>query len=324
MPVLYFKFSLNLQESSNIVFMWSTEIQAFGNYLKIERGLSAHSLAGYVRDVNKFAQFIADSPLHAITPLDVEENHILDFFKVLHDLGIEASSQARCLSGLRSFFQFLCLEHPDFRDPSVHIKSPQKGRHLPDTLSFDEVERILESNDMSNPQGIRNRAMLEFLYGAGLRVSELVSLKLTDVFPDLGLIKVRGKGDKERLVPAGRDAFHYLQLYQEEVRAHSDCKKEAQNIVFLNRRGAALSRVMVFLICKDLAAKAGITKTISPHTFRHSFATHLIEGGADLRAVQEMLGHDSILTTEIYTHLDRAYLSQMIHDFHPLNQPKIK
>jgi integrase/recombinase XerD len=324
MPVLYFKFSLNLQEYSNIVFMWSAEIQAFGNYLKIERGLSAHSLSGYVRDVNKFAQFMADSPDHSLTPLELEENHILDFLKVLHDLGIEASSQARCLSGLRSFFQFLCLENPDFRDPSVHIKSPQKGRHLPDTLSFDEIEKILESNDMSNPQGIRNRAMLEFLYGAGLRVSELVSLKLTDVFPDLGLIKVRGKGDKERLVPAGRDAFHYLQLYQEEVRAHLNCKKEAQNIVFLNRRGGALSRVMVFLICKDLAAKAGIVKTISPHTFRHSFATHLIEGGADLRAVQEMLGHESILTTEIYTHLDRAYLSQMIHDFHPLNQPKIK
>jgi integrase/recombinase XerD len=320
MDVLYFKFNLNLQEYSNIVVMWSTEIQAFGNYLKIERGLSTHSLDGYVRDVTKFAQFIGDSGEQTLNPLDTRENHILDFFKILHDLGIEASSQARCLSGLRSFFQYLCLEHPDFRDPTVHIKSPQKGRHLPDTLSFDEIELILESNDMSNPQGIRNRAMLEFLYGAGLRVSELVSLKLTDIYEDLGLIKVRGKGDKERLVPAGRDAFHYLQLYIEEVRVYVDCKKDAQNIVFLNRRGSALSRVMVFLICKDLAAKAGIVKTISPHTFRHSFATHLIEGGADLRAVQEMLGHESILTTEIYTHLDRAYLSQMVHDFHPLNR----
>jgi integrase/recombinase XerD len=320
MDVLYFKFSLNLQEYSNIVFMWSTEIQAFGNYLKIERGLSAHSLDGYVRDVTKFAQFIADTAGQSINPLEIEENHILDFFKILHDLSIEASSQARCLSGLRSFFQFLCLENPDFRDPTVHIKSPQKGRNLPDTLSFDEIEKILELNDMSNAQGIRNRAMLEFLYGAGLRVSELVSLKLTDVYADLGLIKVRGKGDKERLVPAGRDAFRYLQLYLEEVRSHIDCKKEAQNIVFLNRRGASLSRVMVFIICKALAAKAGIVKTISPHTFRHSFATHLIEGGADLRAVQEMLGHESILTTEIYTHLDRAYLSQMVHDFHPLNR----
>jgi len=320
MDVLYFKFSLNLQEYSNIVFMWSTEIQAFGNYLKIERGLSAHSLDGYVRDVTKFAQFFVDSVGSSIRPEAVEENHILDYFKILHDLGIEASSQARCLSGLRSFFQYLSMENPDFRDPTIHIKSPQKGRHLPDTLSFDEIELILESNDMSNPQGIRNRAMLEFLYGAGLRVSELVSLKLTDVYSDLGLIKVRGKGDKERLVPAGRDAFRFLNLYLEEVRNHMDCKKEAQNVVFLNRRGAALSRVMVFIICKDLAAKAGITKTISPHTFRHSFATHLIEGGADLRAVQEMLGHESILTTEIYTHLDRAYLSQMVHDFHPLNR----
>jgi integrase/recombinase XerD len=320
MDVLYFKFSLNLQEYSNIAFMWSTEIQAFGNYLKIERGLSAHSNSGYVHDVSKFAQFLTDQKLDAMLPIEVQENHILDFFKVMHDLGIEASSQARSLSGLRSFFQFLTLENPDFRDPTVHIKSPQKGRHLPDILSFDEIELILDSNDMSNPQGIRNRAMLEFLYGAGLRVSELVSLKLTDIYADLGLIKVRGKGDKERLVPAGRDAFRYLNLYLEEVRNHMDCKKEAQNIVFLNRRGAALSRVMVFIICKELAAKAGITKTISPHTFRHSFATHLIEGGADLRAVQEMLGHESILTTEIYTHLDRAYLSQMVHDYHPLNR----
>lgn len=302
--------------------MWSTEIQAFGNYLKIERGLSPHSLAGYARDVNKFAQFVLDTYGQSIHPTAIEEKQILGFFKILHDLGIEASSQARCLSGLRSFFQFLCLENPELRDPSMHIKSPQKGRHLPDILSFDEIEKMLTSTDMSNPLGIRNRAMLEFLYGAGLRVSELISLKLTDVYADLGLIKVRGKGDKERLVPAGRDAFHYLQLYMVEVRAHIDCKKEAQNMVFLNRRGSALSRVMVFLICKDLAAKAGIMKTISPHTFRHSFATHLIEGGADLRAVQEMLGHESILTTEIYTHLDRAYLSQMVNDFHPLNKAK--
>ncbi len=300
--------------------MWSSEIQAFGNYLKIERGLSLHSNKGYVHDVEKFAQFLANTGPVGILPADVEENHILDFFKVLHDLGIEASSQARCLSGLRSFFQFLTLENPELRDPTVHIKSPQKGRHLPDTLSFDEIESILEANDMSTAQGIRNRAMFEFLYGAGLRVSELVNLKLTDIYADLGLIKVRGKGDKERLVPAGRDAFSYLNLYLGEVRNHIDCKKEAQNIVFLNRRGSGLSRVMVFLICKDIAAKAGILKTISPHTFRHSFATHLIEGGADLRAVQEMLGHESILTTEIYTHLDRGYLSQMVHDFHPLNR----
>jgi integrase/recombinase XerD len=239
---------------------------------------------------------------------------------VLHGLGIEASSQARCLSGLRSFFQFIGTENALISDPTTHMKSPQKGRHLPDTLSYDEIELILQANDLSTNEGVRNRAMIELLYGSGLRVSELVGLKLTDIYADLGLLKVRGKGDKERLVPIGREAFHYLNLYREQVRPSISLKKESHNVLFLNRRGAMLSRVMVFLICKDLAAKAGIQKSISPHTFRHSFATHLIEGGADLRAVQELLGHESILTTEIYTHLDRAYLSQMVQDFHPMNR----
>jgi len=220
------------------------------------------------------------------------------------------------------FFQFLQFEGRISADPTVHIKSPQKGRKLPDTLSYDEITAILEAADLSTNEGLRNRAMLEFLYGAGLRVSELIHLKLTDVYQDIGFIKVVGKGDKERLVPAGRDAFHYLNVYLEHIRPQIPVKKAAMNVVFLNRRGSALSRVMVFLICKDLAAKAGINKTISPHTFRHSFATHLIEGGADLRAVQEMLGHESILTTEIYTHVDRAFLSQMVRDFHPMSGPK--
>jgi integrase/recombinase XerD len=244
----------------------------------------------------------------------------MSFFKDLHNLGIEASTQARCLSGIRSFFQFLIFEEILSSDPSVHLKSPQKARKLPDTLSYDEILRILDQNDLATKEGLRNRAMLEMLYGAGMRVSELIQLKLTDVYEDLGFLKVRGKGDKERLVPAGRDAFYYLKLYVETVRSTVSVKNEALNFVFLNRRGGALSRVMVFLICKDLAEKAQITKSISPHTFRHSFATHLIEGGADLRAVQEMLGHESILTTEIYTHLDRAYLSQIVQDFHPLNK----
>jgi integrase/recombinase XerD len=252
--------------------------------------------------------------------LDVKENQILDFLKDLHSLGIEASTQSRCLSGIRSFFQYLVFEGKIPMDPTVHIKSPQKGRKLPDTLSFDEINLILQANDMSTNEGVRNRTMLEFLYGAGLRVSELVGLKLTDVYIENGFIKVCGKGDKERLVPAGRDAFTYLKLYLAHIRPQIPIKKSAVNYVFLNRRGSPLSRVMVFIICKDLAQKAGIQKTISPHTFRHSFATHLIEGGADLRAVQEMLGHESILTTEIYTHLDRAYLSQMVRDFHPLNK----
>jgi integrase/recombinase XerD len=205
------------------------------------------------------------------------------------------------------------------QDPTFHIKSPQKSRKLPDTLSFHEIEAILEQNDMGSPEGVRNRAMLELLYGAGMRVSELINVKITDVYEDVGVIKVKGKGDKERLVPAGKDAFQYLKLYLESVRSKVPVKKEALNIVFVNRRGGQLSRVMVFYIIKDLVEKAGINKVISPHTFRHSFATHLIEGGADLRAVQEMLGHSSILTTEIYTHIDREYLGQVIRDFHPLS-----
>jgi integrase/recombinase XerD len=300
--------------------MWEKEIQLFGNYLKIERGLSGHSHEAYLRDVRKFALYLVpvvgeDFPIDQVT-----EDHILDFFNVLHGLGIEASSQARCLSGLRSFFQFIGTENALISDPTTHMKSPQKGRYLPDTLSYDEIELILQANDLSTNEGVRNRAMIELLYGSGLRVSELVGLKLTDIYADLGLLKVRGKGDKERLVPIGREAFHYLTLYREQVRPRISLKKDAHNVLFLNRRGAMLSRVMVFLICKDLSAKAGIQKSISPHTFRHSFATHLIEGGADLRAVQELLGHESILTTEIYTHLDRAYLSQMVQDFHPMNR----
>ena len=297
--------------------MWENEIQTFGHYLRIERGLSGHSLEAYIRDIRKLATYLI--PLQ--TPvLDVKENQILEFLKDLHSLGIEASTQSRCLSGIRSFFQYLVFEGKIPMDPTVHIKSPQKGRKLPDTLSFDEINLILEANDMSTNEGVRNRTMLEFLYGAGLRVSELVGLKLTDVYIENGFIKVCGKGDKERLVPSGRDAFTYLKLYLAHIRPQIPVKKSAVNYVFLNRRGSPLSRVMVFIICKDLAQKAGIQKTISPHTFRHSFATHLIEGGADLRAVQEMLGHESILTTEIYTHLDRAYLSQMVRDFHPLNK----
>ena len=297
--------------------MWENEIQAFGHYLSIERGLSGHSLEAYIRDIRKLATYL--SPLQT-SVIDVKENQILDFLKDLHQLGIEASTQSRCLSGIRSFFQYLVFEGKISMDPTVHIKSPQKGRKLPDTLSLDEINLILEANDMSTNEGVRNRTMLEFLYGAGLRVSELIGLKLTDVYLDNGFIKVTGKGDKERLVPAGRDAFNYLKLYLEHVRPQISVKKSAVNYVFLNRRGSPLSRVMVFIICKALAQKAGIQKSISPHTFRHSFATHLIEGGADLRAVQEMLGHESILTTEIYTHLDRAYLSQMVRDFHPLNR----
>lgn len=299
--------------------MWEQEIQLFGNFLKIERGMSEHSYAAYLRDVRKFADYLVGVGQDKLQVIQIEEEHILSYFKDLYDVGIEASTQARYLSAIRSFFQFLVYDEQLKNDPTFHLKSPQKARKLPDTLSFDEIESILHQNDMATPEGVRNRAMLELLYGAGMRVSELVNVKITDVYEDMGIIKVRGKGDKERLVPAGRDAFYYLKIYLESVRSKIPIKKEALNTVFVNRRGGQLSRVMVFYIIKDLVKKAGIEKVISPHTFRHSFATHLIEGGADLRAVQEMLGHESILTTEIYTHLDREYLGQVIRDFHPLS-----
>ena len=294
--------------------MWETEIQSFGDYLKIERGLSKHSHEAYLRDIQKLETYLAISPV-AID--QVNESHILAFLKDLHSLGIEASTQSRTLSGIRAFFQFLVFDGTLNADPTVHVKNPQMGRKLPDTLSFDEITAILDEADLSSPEGVRNRAMLEFLYGAGLRVSELIGLKREDIYEDQGFIKVRGKGDKERLVPAGRDAFKYLNLYLDSVRPSVPVKKDATHLVFLNRRGSGLSRVMVFLICKDLAAKAGITKVISPHTFRHSFATHLIEGGADLRAVQEMLGHASIASTQIYTSLDFQHLAQAYDKAHP-------
>lgn len=317
--MFYSYIRLNLHVCFQILFMWEQEIQLFGNFLKIERGMSGHSHEAYVRDVRKFASYLQGMGLESLRPDEIEESHILAYFKDLFELGIEPSTQARYLSAIRSFFQFLVFDEQLVADPTFHIKSPQKARKLPDTLSFNEIEAILAQNDMNTPEGVRNRALLELLYGAGMRVSELVNVKITDLFEDVGVIKVRGKGNKERLVPAGKDAFHFIQLYLESVRSKVPVKKEALNTVFVNRRGGQLSRVMVFYIIKDLVKKAGIEKVISPHTFRHSFATHLIEGGADLRAVQEMLGHESILTTEIYTHLDREYLSQVIRDFHPMN-----
>jgi integrase/recombinase XerD len=230
---------------------------------------------------------------------------------------MSAHSQARILSGIKSFYKYLLMEDIIKNDPSHLIESPKLGRKLPDTLSFPEIETLLSAIDLSTPEGARNRAILEVLYSSGLRVSELVELKLTNVYFDIGFLRVIGKGSKERLVPIGSDALKYLNIYIDQIRCHIPVKKEYENNVFLNRRGGSLSRVMIFMIIKDLAIITGLKKSISPHTFRHSFATHLIEGGADLRAVQEMLGHESITTTEIYTHLDRDYLKQVIKDFHP-------
>lgn len=295
---------------------WDLLIQQFKQYLLLERSLAANSVQAYVRDVVKLKEFLELSNL-AVGPLKVEEAHVRGFLKYIHQLGMSAHSQGRMLSGIKAFYKFLLVEEVLDKDPTELVEGPKLGRKLPDTLDYEELEQIFSAIDLSTPEGFRNRAMLETLYSSGLRVSELVSLKLSNIFFDMGFLKVIGKGDKERLVPIGREALKYIRIYKEEVRVHLQVDKTSENIVFLNRRGKAMSRVMVFLIIKDLVQKVGIRKNISPHTFRHSFATHLIEGGADLRAVQQMLGHESITTTEIYTHLDRDYLKQVVKEFHP-------
>ncbi len=296
--------------------MWQSYIKHFKNYLRLERSLSGNSIEAYVHDAEKLREFAELSNL-ASSPVDITEAHLLAFLKYLTELGLSAHSQARLLSGIKAFFRYLLLENVITVDPSELVESPRLPRKLPDVLSYVEIERILEVIDHSTPEGTRNRAICEVLYSCGLRVSELINLQLTNCYFDIGFIRVVGKGDKVRLVPIGRDAIKYTQIYLDSVRNQLTTSKESEDIVFLNKRGGQLSRVMIFLIIKDLVEKAGITKNVSPHTFRHSFATHLIEGGASLRAVQEMLGHESIITTEIYTHLDRDYLRQIITEFHP-------
>ncbi len=295
---------------------WKISIKEFKNYLQLERSLAENSVEAYLHDVEKLQQYIELSGKNLL-PEDVATNDLLDFLQYIGELGMSAQSQARILSGIKSFYKYLLMEDIIKNDPSHLIESPRLGRKLPDTLSIVEIDELLAAIDLSTPEGARNRAIIETLYSSGLRVSELVELKLTNVYTDIGFLRVTGKGSKERLVPVGRDALKYLNIYIEQIRCHVPVKKEYENYVFLNRRGGSLSRVMVFMIIKELAESIGLQKSISPHTFRHSFATHLIEGGADLRAVQEMLGHESITTTEIYTHLDRDYLKQVIKDFHP-------
>lgn len=295
---------------------WDIHIKQFGNYLKLERSLSPNSIAAYLSDVEKLTQYLEVSK-NTASPLLLSAKHIRGFLQYINELGISAHSQARMLSGIKAFYKYLVYEELVEKDPTELIEGPKLGRKLPDTLSFPEIEQLFEAVDLSKPEGGRNRAMLEVLYSSGLRVSELVELKINNVHFDVGFLRVVGKGNKERLVPVGTDALKFLKIYLQEIRVHIPVKKGFEGFVFLNRNGRKLSRVMVFMIIKDLAARIGLNKTISPHTFRHSFATHLIEGGADLRAVQEMLGHESITTTEIYTHLDRDYLKQVIRDFHP-------
>ena len=295
---------------------WDSLIRQFANFLKLEKSLAENSVQAYVRDVVKLKQFIEISNPE-VSPQQVTTGHLDGFFVSLGEMGISVHSQARILSGLKSFFGYLLFEGIIDTNPSELINAPRLGRKLPDTLSVPEIDMILASIDMSTPEGARNRAMIETLYSSGLRVSELVALRLNNVYFDVGFLRILGKGNKERLVPIGSSAIKFMKSYIDEVRSHITIKPGYENYVFLNRRGRNLTRVMVFTIIKQLVAKAGLKKNISPHTFRHSFATHLIEGGADLKAIQEMLGHESITTTEIYTHLDRDYLKQIIRDFHP-------
>jgi integrase/recombinase XerD len=298
---------------------WQLLIKQFVHYLKIERSLSANSIDAYLHDVQLLGQFME---LHYpdVSALKVTLKHLQHFLEHVHALGLSAHSQARILSGVKAFYKFLLFDELVNDDPTTLLEGPKLGRKLPDTLSFHEIETLLEAIDLSTSEGGRNRAMLEVLYSSGLRVSELVELKIDNIHADIGFLQVIGKGNKERLVPIGKDALKYTLLYVNEIRGktpHKPPQKNFESHVFLNRLGKKLTRVMVFTIIKNLAKKVGLKKAISPHTFRHSFATHLIEGGADLRAVQEMLGHESITTTEIYTHLDRDYLRQVVQEFHP-------
>jgi len=295
---------------------WASIIKGFQAYLKLERSVSANTSAAYLRDVALLESFL-ESELVGKSLNQVDFSDLKEFIAWIHGRGMSASSQARILSGIKTFFHFLVLEGLLSDNPTSLLESPKLSRKLPDTLSIHEINSLIDAIDLSKPEGMRNKAILEMLYGCGLRVSELVELKISNLFLDIELVKVLGKGNKERLVPIGSEAAKFLQIWLQEVRVHLKIKPGCEDWVFLNNRGSSLSRVMVFLIIKGLAAKIGIKKNISPHTFRHSFATHLLEGGADLRAVQEMLGHESITTTEIYTHLDRDYLKSTILQYHP-------
>lgn len=296
--------------------MWEAYKKGYKAWLQLEKSLAENSVQAYLHDIEKLTSYLLDKN-DAKAPGEITLKDLEKFVQWVHELGMTPTSQARIISGLRSFYKYCLLEQLSTTDPTVLLEAPKLRRLLPDTLSFEEIESIIAVIDLSKPEGGRNKAILETLYSCGLRVSELVNLKISCLYLDVGFIKVIGKGDKERLVPIGADAIKYINIYRNNIRCHIPVKKGEEDILFLNRRGSRLTRVMIFLILKALAKKAGITKNISPHTFRHSFATHLVEGGADLRAVQEMLGHESITTTEIYTHLDREYLRNTLQQFHP-------
>lgn len=294
---------------------WSSFIKHFQSYLKIERGLSGHTVANYTFDIERLTKFLNDNEIE-VSPVKIGEE-ILQQFIYAVSAELNARSQARIISGLKSFFTWLIFEDYRQDNPMALIETPKTGRKLPDTLSVNDIDNLIAAIDLSAPEGERNRAMLETLYGCGLRVSELVALKISDLFFDEGFIKVTGKGNKQRFVPIGPQTQRFIDFYRKGVRSHLEIQRGFEDTVFLNRRGRQLTRAMVFTIIKDLAVKINLQKNISPHTLRHSFATHLLENGADLRSIQLMLGHESITTTEIYVHLDRKHLTQVMESFHP-------
>ncbi len=298
---------------------WTILIRGFGSYLKLERSLSPNTVEAYLHDIHKLEQFLSIQNKE-ISPTQVQLNHLQAFLAWVNELGMTATSQSRILSGVKAFFKYLVMENMLNDNPATLLEAPRTSRKLPEVLNIEEINKLIEAIDRSKPEGERDRAMLETLYSSGLRVSELIGLKISNLFLDTGFMRITGKGDKERLVPVGSVAQKHIRIYQDQVRCHIVPLKGHEDTLFLSKRGTGITRVRVFTIIKHLAARIQLKKKISPHTFRHSFATHLVEGGADLRAVQEMLGHSSITTTEIYTHLDRDFLRSEIIRFHPRNQ----
>lgn len=296
--------------------MWDPYKKGFKAYLQLEKSLSDNTVQAYLRDIELLTNYLLESSSQK-NPADIKLKDLQQFVKWIAELEMTASSQSRIISGIKAFYKYCLLEDISKTDPTALLEAPKQKRLLPDVLSFDEIENIIGQIDLSKPEGGRNKAILETMYSCGLRVTELVNLKISQLYLDVGFVRVIGKGDKERLVPIGSSAIKFINIYKNKIRVHIVPTKGNEDILFLNQRGSKLSRVMIFYIIKDLTIKAGIKKTVSPHTFRHSFATHLIEGGADLRAVQEMLGHASITTTEIYTHLDREFLRKTLENFHP-------
>jgi integrase/recombinase XerD len=295
---------------------WAPYKKGFKAFLQLEKSLSAHSVEAYLRDIDKLTNYL-ESNEESLSPADISLQHLQSFMQCIGEMEMAPSSQARIISGIKSFFKYCLLEQICTVNPTTLLPSPKTRRKLPDVLSFEEIELLISHIDLSKPEGGRNKAILETMYSSGLRVTEAINLKISCLYLDVGFIRVIGKGDKERLIPIGADAIKFIKIYKDTIRIHQSPAKNFEDILFLNNRGKGLSRVMIFYIIKDLILKSGIKKSISPHSFRHSFATHLVEGGADLRAVQEMLGHESITTTEIYTHINREYLRDTLDRFHP-------